>query len=228
MNKIDHDQAIQSRAAERYLLGELSEKERDAYEEHFFSCAACAEEVKQASDFVQSAGQFFRADAAVPAAQMKTVPAAFSFSRLFQPLPAMGFAAALVLVALGIYQNVVTIPALKQAAAPQTVAVVSLLSQSSRAEGVAELKVSRHQALGLNIAVPPGFNSYACRILGSSGFTQSCGLISAQQAKDIVQVLVPPGALAEGKYSVVIYGIGTSSGEEQELARYSFILQFQD
>jgi hypothetical protein len=159
---------------------------------------------------------------------MKTVPAAFAFSRFFRPLPAMGFAAALAVAALGIYQNVVTIPALKQAAAPQTVAVVSLLSQSSRAEGVAEVKISKHQAVGLSIAVPPGFNSYACRILGSSGFTQSCGLISAQQAKDIVQILLPPGALAEGKYSVVISGIGTSSGEEREVTRYTFILQFQD
>lgn len=228
MNKIDHDHAIQSRAAERYLLGELPESERDAYEEHFFSCAACAEEVKQASEFVQSAGQFFRTEAAAPAALRKPVPAAFSFSRFFQPMPAMGLAAALVLAALGIYQNVVTIPALKQAAAPQTVAVISLLSQSSRAEGIAELKVSRRQALGLNIAVPPGFNSYTCRIVGGSGFTQSCGLIFAQQAKDIVQVFVPPGALAEGKYSLVISRIGTGSGEEQEVARYPFLLQFQD
>src|SRR5216684_3401889 len=156
MNKIEHDHAIQSRSAERYLLGELPENERDAYEEHFFSCAVCAEEVKHTSEFVQSAGQYFRAEAAAPAAAYKTpAPAVFAFRSLFQPLPAMGFAAALLLAGLAVYQNAITIPNLKQAGAPQAMAVISLLSQSSRAEGEAVLKVSRHQALGLNIAVPP-------------------------------------------------------------------------
>ena len=42
---MDHDLAIKNNAAERYLLGELTEVEIEEYEEHFFSCAACAHEV---------------------------------------------------------------------------------------------------------------------------------------------------------------------------------------
>ena len=32
-------------AAERYLLGQMSESDRDAYEQHFFQCVKCADEV---------------------------------------------------------------------------------------------------------------------------------------------------------------------------------------
>lgn len=32
-------------ATERYLLGEMTDTERDSFEEHFFSCAECAEDV---------------------------------------------------------------------------------------------------------------------------------------------------------------------------------------
>jgi hypothetical protein len=38
---IDHQDAVKSLMAERYLLGELNAGEREAYEEHFFSCDAC-------------------------------------------------------------------------------------------------------------------------------------------------------------------------------------------
>ena len=33
-------------AAERYLLGELTDAERDQFEEHFFDCSACADDVR--------------------------------------------------------------------------------------------------------------------------------------------------------------------------------------
>ena len=39
--------------AERYLLGDLGEEERAAYEAHFFSCPECAEEVVEASAFLE-------------------------------------------------------------------------------------------------------------------------------------------------------------------------------
>jgi hypothetical protein len=38
---MSHDQAVSSQAAERYVLGELTSSERDAFESHFFDCAVC-------------------------------------------------------------------------------------------------------------------------------------------------------------------------------------------
>jgi anti-sigma factor RsiW len=43
-----HAQAVKTSAVERYLLGEMPELERYAFEEHYFSCLECAEDVRTA------------------------------------------------------------------------------------------------------------------------------------------------------------------------------------
>ena len=48
---MDHNHALDSHAVERYLLSEMSTEERDDFEDHYFSCSACAEDVRAASRF---------------------------------------------------------------------------------------------------------------------------------------------------------------------------------
>ncbi|HEY7291962.1 MAG TPA: zf-HC2 domain-containing protein [Vicinamibacterales bacterium] len=42
---MEHQEAVRTLASERYLLGEMTEAERDSFEEHYFSCAECADDV---------------------------------------------------------------------------------------------------------------------------------------------------------------------------------------
>ena len=46
---MDHQQAVATLASERYLLGEMNVQERDAFEDHFFSCVDCGEDVRAAA-----------------------------------------------------------------------------------------------------------------------------------------------------------------------------------
>ena len=46
---MDHLQAETTNAAERYLLDEMSEPERFAFESHYFDCEECADEVRVGS-----------------------------------------------------------------------------------------------------------------------------------------------------------------------------------
>lgn len=62
---MNHQSAIESRAAERYVLGKMNHTERDAYEEHFFSCAVCAREVKLADAFLRAVRRSIRQSATV-------------------------------------------------------------------------------------------------------------------------------------------------------------------
>src|SRR6185436_18624261 len=41
-----HEQAVEKQAAERYLLEDMPELERFAFEEHLFACPMCAEDVR--------------------------------------------------------------------------------------------------------------------------------------------------------------------------------------
>jgi hypothetical protein len=46
---MNHDDAIKTMAAERYILDDLEQAERDAFEEHFFDCTDCTADVRDAA-----------------------------------------------------------------------------------------------------------------------------------------------------------------------------------
>src|SRR6185369_5141574 len=51
---MNHDEAVGTSATERYLLRELPDAERDAFEEHYFACVLCASDVHAASSLIES------------------------------------------------------------------------------------------------------------------------------------------------------------------------------
>jgi hypothetical protein len=46
---MEHVEAVDTLAIERYLLEEMTQEERESFEEHFFSCAECAEDARAAA-----------------------------------------------------------------------------------------------------------------------------------------------------------------------------------
>ncbi|HKE19964.1 MAG TPA: hypothetical protein VKB80_34055 [Kofleriaceae bacterium] len=63
---MDHQEAISLGATERYALGTLDDAQREAFEEHFFGCLECAEDVRAATAVMAGAGS-------LPAAGVETV-----------------------------------------------------------------------------------------------------------------------------------------------------------
>ena len=52
---MDHVQAVSTLAAERYLLDEMTDAERDEFEGHFFSCRDCADDLRVGAVLVDGA-----------------------------------------------------------------------------------------------------------------------------------------------------------------------------
>ena len=52
---MEHSQAVEQMAAERYLLNELTPEAREAFEEHVFDCPDCALDLRAAAAFVDEA-----------------------------------------------------------------------------------------------------------------------------------------------------------------------------
>src|SRR6185295_18863596 len=103
---MDHSGAIQI-GAERYLLGQLDPQVRNEYEEHYFNCGECAEDVRLTAAFLDNAKPLLRWQEA------KSEAAVSSGSRFFGwlwPMPAGAVAFALALLGVVSYQNVVVIP----------------------------------------------------------------------------------------------------------------------
>jgi hypothetical protein len=63
---MEHDEAIRSRAAERYVARELTPTEEEAFEQHYFDCPQCAEEVRWEQIFSANSRALFRDQPAAP------------------------------------------------------------------------------------------------------------------------------------------------------------------
>src|SRR5580704_16364406 len=55
MKSMDNSEAVRLGAAERYLLGELPPEVREQFEDHFFGCLECAQDVRAGAAFVEGA-----------------------------------------------------------------------------------------------------------------------------------------------------------------------------
>jgi hypothetical protein len=45
LSLMEHEEAVETYAAERYFLGEMDRAEEGAFEEHFFACTECGQSV---------------------------------------------------------------------------------------------------------------------------------------------------------------------------------------
>jgi hypothetical protein len=131
--KMDHEEAARIQACTRYVTGDLSGTESAAFEEHFFTCSECAEELKTQAVFAGDVRAVFheqaqRLVAASPAVPPQTAPGWLEKIRLAFALPLA--AAAVLLLGLVFYQNAISIPGLRsqvaELSAPQSLPWVPL------------------------------------------------------------------------------------------------------
>ena len=123
-----HQQALDTMAAERYLLDEMTEVEKHAFEDHFFDCNDCAQEVRQGErirEEVRAAGESRRrAKNSQPrtsnVVEFNKQP---KWRRASTVLP---WAAAATFAMTAGYQSLVVVPGLRQAIAPQPLSPVML------------------------------------------------------------------------------------------------------
>ncbi|HLJ29215.1 MAG TPA: zf-HC2 domain-containing protein [Candidatus Angelobacter sp.] len=233
---MDHNSAIENHTAERYLMGELNEAERDAYEEHFFSCAVCADEIKSASEFMEGARQVVQAELTSQIYRHAVLGATWgswlNWRSMLQPLPAAACFLVVAFAGFGGYQNRVTIPQLTQMAAVHVIPHDAVRMTLTAARGNTDdekNKAPSDKPLYLTLAIPPdapavSFTSYQLDIVTDSGIKYSRN-ISKDEAQDPIDLSLAAGALQPGKYFVVIRGVnsaGTESGVKGETARFSF------
>jgi hypothetical protein len=114
---MEHNRAVEIQAVERYLLGEVPPEEREDFEEHYFTCAECAQDVRAAARFRANAREILRDPE-------QFSPAEKDRRSVWWRFPTLGpLAAAFTLLCAVAYQNLVTIPALVAPQFPSTLAL---------------------------------------------------------------------------------------------------------
>lgn len=237
MTNMDHNEAVRLQAAEKYLLGELPKEQHAAFEEHYFDCSACAEEMKAAVAFMESSRQVAREALPQPIDDKRLVIASraargwFSWLRPAFAVPV--FAALLLFIG---YQNGVTIPSLKlgssQAGVGKVAKYFPVLHLDPRGPEVSTAKFSVGPQQGFDIDVDIAGNSptgFTCQILDKSDNVLIPFHVSAEEARNTVRFHVPGGSLQPGKYRLVVFaGLApaTKTDDENLTGQKSFTVEF--
>ncbi len=218
---MEHKIAIKMKAASRYVLGEMTEAERDDYEEHVFDCLACAEELKYAEKFKAAARQAFAED---PGLGTHYAEHGTLWQRMFQSPYVASFALAAVILAVGGGSFRAGMAHNRQ---PQLVTADPVLlteqdgSRGGRGseEGDSQPKglvtAGANESFKVNFEIPPGdFDSYDIAVTGTDGVTKMGFTASHNKAQSMLEIIFPAGSLRSGKYFVVVRGVkGTNKGE---------------
>lgn len=187
---MDHQEAIQKYAAEGYLLDELTEAEREAFEEHFADCEDCFAHVRDGLRFAT----------VLPAVAVIDEPAPVSIWQRFAPLAAAASFA--VFVPTVVYQHI----QLTEAREPRIVPIQS----------VSDNRAARETLKGrgpfiLEFQIPPTQPPpYKCAIADAQGhkIRGVPDTVTAAQASQAVDLQIPTGLLDPGNYSLVVTGTG--------------------
>ena len=211
---IDHQDAVKSLMAERYLLGELNASEREAYEEHLFCCDACFEQVKAGTEFV---GHLRRIGGEDPL----PAPAPGFMARLMTGLRQPVTVAACFLLAcvsgLSIYQRGI-IAGLQQAQVMPSL----FLSDGAKAGGVQHIAVPANTRFDLSIQFQGGdFSSYEGQVFTESQHLKANFPISPEQTTETIHVLLDSSIVGPGNYFMVVNGLAPD-GRKTEVTRYKF------
>ncbi len=199
----EHQAAVESMAAERYVLGEMEPGERDAFEEHFFDCVECANDVREETkiaDGVRTAGRV-----AEPANLLTRWAVA---------------AGAVVAVSLGYLYLDQRIPS--SIGQPVRVAAAEQPIELESVRGADDVrKVRADQPVALYFVIPPEhpLPVYTCELRDAVEEKIVSMPVSHTQARDTVKMPVPSRTLRSGQYKVVI------RGGDREIAEYPFTVE---
>ena len=203
---MDHEVASTTSAVERYLLGEMLTPERDAFEEHYFDCTECAEEIRSASVTVREMKQALRD---VGSARKASSPGWLSWLKPQVMVPA--FAALSLAIVVG-YQNTVVMPDLK---APRSMGSAIILDGQTRA-AAPTLRAGDPLRFVTALDSEVGGRVYVELTRDSGGLVRS-GEVAAPTPNRPLDVYFP-GTLAPGRYTLVV----RDSARTKELARSPF------
>ncbi len=208
MTTMNHDEAVRDHLAEGYLLGDLSIEARDAFEEHYFDCQACANDVRTNVAFAGA----LRAERENPflARQVARMKRRF--------IGSLAAAASVLLALLGYVQ----MGAMKQAAMlhaallPKGAAIYTLRSVRAGRPEIARSGMSILQ-LDVPLEVRPASGTVTCLIIDSNGRPHGEPITVSMNPEDTgPAVRIVEGTLPPGDYAIRVDGL------TQPVAPYTF------
>lgn len=223
---MNHEDAVRVSAVERYVLDEMIGPEREAFEEHYFTCPECAEALTDSVTLADNAREVFK-----DRKLFKPYTGPGRWAWLNRWLVPQAMAPALVALALLLavgYLALITVPRmnnrLKLATAPQPVLAFALHAESRGATQTIE--VPRHATYyTVYFDLPAsGAAVYFCEIHDAAGRLRDSLTVPQNEMTDTLNLLLNTARVPPGDYTLVVR---TSPGSPTEVGRYHFTVKFK-
>ncbi len=218
-----HDEAIREMAVERYLLEEMTEETRTAFEEHYFECTLCAEDLAAGRMLLDAGRRVVQEPAAAPSPSWR--------NRRFGPWVVVPALAAALLVML--YQSTVLLPHLHRQVAqldsPELLNTLVLANANARGDGVPAIVAPGAGSIVLAVDIPAreGTAIYLCSLLGPTGAAEWTIPVPTTRVENTVSLRVPVDKVHAGLNTLVVRAQSAAGGPETEVARYPFQITIQ-
>jgi|HubBroStandDraft_1064217.scaffolds.fasta_scaffold00638_11 anti-sigma factor RsiW len=204
---MEHDEAIRSQAAERYVSHELSPEEQQAFEEHFFDCQRCADDVRLELTFAANVRAVSREGLAEQqAAPAPPIPKLWErWLERLRPRPAFAFsiAANFVLAAGFAY---VLLTGTHPVARPQLMTAYFAPGPTHGGEDVHAIPPGETAYL-VRFPAPSGASQlYSYEVLDAAGRRESSGSLQAPAGTEELYLQIPIGSLAAGVHTLAVRG----------------------
>jgi hypothetical protein len=218
---MDHNEAVQELAVERYLLDDLGPEAREAFEEHLFDCTECSLDLRAGTFFVEEAKVQLPGLASPAPARSPGPKRTDWFAWLKPAFAAPAFAAMLAVIG---YQNLATIPSLRAASTePRLVPWVSFHT-GTRGDAHLSVPADRSQGAGvlIELSQESTYTTYTFDLYDPQGklFWTHTAPVSNQAGAGVgtFSLVVPGAGLEQGAYSLAISG-KTPQGGRTEIDR---------
>lgn len=209
---MEHDAIAAQHTVERYVLGELTSEQRDSFEEHYFQCAECGDEVRSTSVFLAN----LRAAMAEGEAKEPAAVPVETRRPSYWLRPAWGLALAGVLLIFSGYQTVV----IRNLAAVRQVNPFVLLPETRGEPRVVEFTPGEPQMF--SFPIPTGTaSSFHADIVNAATNAVVHQAPVAEPPRDNPAFMLLPKELRPGQYVLVLRAVdGEHAG--QQIDRYPF------
>lgn len=205
---MNHKLALEEQLPDKYVFGELSETERDDFEEHLADCPRCMEDVKLAQSFAANSLAVFRDHSLAP---VHSPPKKDPFAWWKGP-GALAFSGGLNLALAGaaLYAFLAVVPLLKtevQSLAAPAISQSFVLQGASRS-ALPVYVIPRNSAATFRLDLPQPFDHYVCVIKSAaSGSQKTYNLPGTARDAEMLNVTIPVAGLDPGDHNVELSGV---------------------
>jgi hypothetical protein len=199
---MNHQQAVNTSAPERYLLEEMSELERHAFEDHYFSCDDCAEDVRLGALMREGAkAGFMDAAKAEPVVSLAGAKAARA-KTVWRASVVLPWAAAAALALVAGYQSLMLAPGQDRRIQAQALSPVTLRPASRGAEPVVPLPAGT-AAIALAVDVGASRGAELAYDLRTGEKPVASGRVAAPQPGAPLLLLIPAWTLTPAGHYIL-------------------------